>query len=144
MDSLGKKIKDLRTKSGYTQTELAKMLDVSTSAVSMYEMDRREPNNEKLRKMCGIFGVSPEYFLGGNENFGQKKEISAILEGIKCQLDNADGLMLNGDPINDEDKEKLFDAMLVAVNVMFGGKIKLSERKGKDEEKDNRIGSETE
>lgn len=144
MDSLGKKIKDLRTKSGYTQSELAKMLDVSTSAVSMYEMDRREPNNGKLRKMCEIFGVSSDYFLGNDRAQGQNREISTILEGIKYQLDSADGLMLNGDPINEEDKEKLFDAMLVAVNVMFGGKIKLTERKGKDEEENNRIGTKTE
>ncbi|MBQ1231473.1 MAG: helix-turn-helix transcriptional regulator, partial [Clostridia bacterium] len=37
MDGFAKRIKELRIKKGYTQAELGMMLDISPSAIGMYE-----------------------------------------------------------------------------------------------------------
>ena len=61
---LGEKIKQLRKRAGMTQSELASKLGVSSSAVGMYEQDRREPDNKVLSKLCDIFGCTADYLLG--------------------------------------------------------------------------------
>lgn len=53
-------IKELRTQHGMTQAELAKRLDLTTSAVGMYETGARNPSYEILIKLSNIFNVSLE------------------------------------------------------------------------------------
>lgn len=55
---LGKKIKELRTKSKFTQSELANLLGVTKSSVASYENDSRQPSFSVLIKIAQIFNVS--------------------------------------------------------------------------------------
>ncbi len=55
---MGAKIKELREKSGMTQTELAERLDLSKSVVSAYEKGIRNPSHKVLEQIADIFGVS--------------------------------------------------------------------------------------
>lgn len=54
---LGEKIRENRNKLDLTQSELAKRLDISTSAIGMYEQGRRTPPIESLLKLSDIFKV---------------------------------------------------------------------------------------
>lgn len=60
----GNRIKSLREEKSMNQAELAKILQISPSAVGMYERDEREPNNELTIKIADFFQVSTDYLLG--------------------------------------------------------------------------------
>jgi transcriptional regulator with XRE-family HTH domain len=61
--TLGEKIKNYRNNSGWTQTELAEKVGVSTNLVSKWENNERNPGNEEIEKMSGLFGINREYFV---------------------------------------------------------------------------------
>lgn len=63
---LGQRIAKLRREAGLSQAELACCLDISTSAVGMYEQGRREPSVDILVRMAGSLGVSVDYLLTGS------------------------------------------------------------------------------
>ena len=58
------KIRDLRTREGLKQTDLAKMLNCSNTAISNYETGFRDIDSETICKLCEIFGCSADYLLG--------------------------------------------------------------------------------
>lgn len=55
MLNIGENIKNLRKKSGLSQSGLAELLGVSRSAVSSWEINRNEPNIGDIEKMASIF-----------------------------------------------------------------------------------------
>ena len=60
----GQKIADLRKENKLTQAELGNKLNVTAQAVSKWENGLSEPDIESIKKMCEIFGVSVDEFLG--------------------------------------------------------------------------------
>ena len=62
---LGARIAALRREAGLNQAELAQRLQISPSAVGMYEQGRREPSADTLVFMAQLFGVSVDYLLTG-------------------------------------------------------------------------------
>ena len=62
---LGARIAALRREAGLNQAELAQRLQISPSAVGMYEQGRREPSADTLVAMAQLFGVSTDYLLTG-------------------------------------------------------------------------------
>lgn len=61
---LGERIAKLRLEKQMTQEELAKALQISRSALSLYELNKREPDAETLSKIADFFGVTIDYLLG--------------------------------------------------------------------------------
>ena len=61
---LGERIKKLREEKNLKQEELAKILSVSPSTIGMYEINKREPNNELILRLADFFSVSTDYLLG--------------------------------------------------------------------------------
>ena len=62
---LGQRIAALRRQADMSQAELAKRLQISPSAVGMYEQDRRTPSAELLVNIASVFGVSTDFLLTG-------------------------------------------------------------------------------
>lgn len=60
---VSKKIKALRKHYNYKQDDLAIACDVTRSAISNWEANRRDPNPESLRKLASLFDVSMEQLL---------------------------------------------------------------------------------
>lgn len=60
---IGERIKELRKKSRYTQTELANLLGVTKSTVAAYENDSRLPSYDVLVKMARVFKISIDSLL---------------------------------------------------------------------------------
>ena len=56
--------KQLRIERGYTQESIAKALNISRSAVGMYESGKRTPDSEDLEKLADFFNVDIDYLLG--------------------------------------------------------------------------------
>ena len=60
---MGKRIKALRIKNGYTQEELGNILGVTTQAVSKWERGGT-PDTELLPEISELFGVSIDHLFG--------------------------------------------------------------------------------
>ena len=60
---IGNKIKELRNKYKFTQTELAEKVGVTKSTIAAYENDSRQPSYEVLIKMAEAFKVSIDSLL---------------------------------------------------------------------------------
>lgn len=61
---LPEKLKELRTKFGYSQREVAKQLNVSPSIISGYETGERTPSIEVLFDLSRLYRCSTDYLLG--------------------------------------------------------------------------------
>lgn len=64
---VGERIKNLRSKAGYTQAELAEKVGFTSQTVSNWESGSREPDIEALVKLSSLFNVSLDYLLSGKE-----------------------------------------------------------------------------
>lgn len=62
---LGERIASLRSRLGWSQAELARRLNISPSAVGMYEQGRREPSVDMLVSLSRTLGVSMDFLLTG-------------------------------------------------------------------------------
>lgn len=58
------KLKELRIKKGYTQTQMAEKLDVTQGAYQKWESGTREPNLENIVKLSKIFKIRTDELLG--------------------------------------------------------------------------------
>lgn len=65
METLGKRIGQLRRERELKQDELAAMLDVSPQAVSKWENDQTCPDITALPKLAGILGITVDELLTG-------------------------------------------------------------------------------
>ena len=75
---IGERLKLLRNEKGYTQQELAALLDVSYQAVGHWEKGSNDPNNDLLIKIASLFCVTTDYLLGV-ENEREKVQKAAEL-----------------------------------------------------------------
>lgn len=102
-------LKKLRQKKGVTQIDVAKIIGVSKSTYSYWEMDKYQPDNESLFKLADYFGVSIDYLLGRDNSDNSleiddftyalynetkelteedKKQLIAMARFLKSQKDN--------------------------------------------------------
>ncbi|QGH32583.1 helix-turn-helix domain-containing protein [Gracilibacillus salitolerans] len=71
MEKFGDRLKRLRQNKKLYQKDLAQKLNISKSAIGMYERNEREPSFELLTKISDYFDVSISYLVDGKEH---KKE----------------------------------------------------------------------
>ena len=76
---LGARIAALRRDAGLSQAELAGRLQISASAMGMYEQGRREPSARMLVAMARILGVSTDYLLTGIPAPDQEPRLQQML-----------------------------------------------------------------
>lgn len=70
-----KRLKELRKERNLSLKQIGEILEVSESAVSLYENGKREAPYSILHKAANIFGVSIDYLIGE----GDRESTSAIL-----------------------------------------------------------------
>ena len=75
----GARIATLRRKAGLSQAELASQLQISASAMGMYEQGRREPSGQMLVALARILGVTTDYLLTGTPAPDQVESIQQML-----------------------------------------------------------------
>ncbi len=102
----GNKLRELRENQGILQKQLAVSVGVSTSTIGMYEQNRREPDNNTLKKIANYFGVSTDYLLD-NENSNIRNE-SKDKEALKNVLIES-GYMKKGEDLSDEELRNLME-----------------------------------
>jgi transcriptional regulator with XRE-family HTH domain len=74
-EMFGKKLYELRTRKGYTQTKLAQIAGVSQRVVEYYEKYAKRPSIDKVKKLAAALGVSDEELLGVRFLKPDKEEI---------------------------------------------------------------------
>ncbi len=116
-NKLGSKIRELRKQHHMTQSQLAERLNVSTSAVGMYEQGRREPDNATLLKLCEVLHTSSDDLLGKAAEQKEAVEVSEVFDEFTGKLMSQKGLMFDGTPLNDEDRMKIIDALKVVAAI---------------------------
>ncbi len=65
---VAERIKELREKNNYTQSSLAKKLNVTRSSVNAWEMGISVPSTTLIVELAKLFQVSTDYLLGLSEN----------------------------------------------------------------------------
>lgn len=111
------KIKELRLKNGYSQQEIAKLLNTSQSNYSKYERNEIEPDIQTIIKLADYFHTTTDNLLGHNVPYlldistlsqEQKELLEEIkkLSGSNCKrvLDFITGLQ-----IAEEEKQKIIN-----------------------------------
>jgi len=81
-NEFSKRLKKLRKEKGLTQEELAQALNITRSALSLYEIGKRDPDTETLRKIAGFFNVSVDYLLGRTDIRNPESSFSSLDEKI--------------------------------------------------------------
>lgn len=118
----GIRLKELRKSHGYTQKELADILGVSSSSIGMYEQGRREPENSLLTKLCEVLDTTSDFLIGlENDKDKQEKsqEVGDVIDDFTNMLLSQHGLMFNGQPMTEQDREKIVIAIKSAAAIVI-------------------------
>jgi len=65
--TFGGRLKKLRENKKLTQKQLAQILKVGMSTISMYERDEREPSFEMISTLADYFSVDFDYLMGRSD-----------------------------------------------------------------------------
>ena len=103
---LGERIGALRRARGLSQAELARRLQISPSAMGMYEQGRREPGTQTLVALARELEVSTDFLLTGQP---AAPTDSAALEGILCRCVDAADARLSRRPDRPFSRRELAD-----------------------------------
>jgi len=82
---LGSKISALRKKKGWSQSELARKIEVSREIVGRYERNDAIPSIDIAKRMADTFEISLDYLVGNTEEKLDKATLNRILEINKLQ-----------------------------------------------------------
>lgn len=63
-NSFGDRLQSIRKSRGISREDFAKEMEITYSALSMYERNKREPKDELKIKMAKLLNVSIQYLLG--------------------------------------------------------------------------------
>jgi transcriptional regulator with XRE-family HTH domain len=88
---IGLRIKSIREKSGLKQKELAKILALLPSTLSMYEQGKREPSISTIKKLSDHFNMSlSQFFIFEEIEYSKDKNsgYSIIVNGLREVLAN--------------------------------------------------------
>ena len=118
------RLKELRAKKGLSQAELAKRLGVTQQAVGRWERDKNLPDNDILKKISVMFGVSLDYLLDNNTHRNDglppltPKDERQIARDLEDMVDSLNGAAaMSDDPEDEEDREMLKAALLHAMTL---------------------------
>lgn len=103
---LGERIRTLRRKSKMTQGELAKKLEISQSAIGMYEQGRREPPYDLLIKISKIFDVKLDWLLSDGDEL-ESRELNDMLDELFKAMRQKRGLKFNGQLLSVDEIESI-------------------------------------
>lgn len=72
---LGDRLKKLRNDHNWTQEDVARKLELSRGTYAHYEINKRQPDYDTLKKLSEIFNVSIDYLITGNKYSSSEDEM---------------------------------------------------------------------
>jgi transcriptional regulator with XRE-family HTH domain len=131
MSTLGERLRLAREKKGLKQTQVKERTNINNKTLSGYENNVSEPDSNTLATLADLYEVSYRWLLTGKGDMSAKKELSTTynasltakdekdiakrMEKIKKDLTADGGLSFYGEPLSEEAKESLLEAMEYAV-----------------------------
>ncbi len=94
MHTFPERLKDLRDRLGYTQSDLAKKLSVTRASVNAWEMGISAPSTSWLVELSNLFHVTTDYLLGLDDcitirtNTLSDRAVTAILNTVEAFYEN--------------------------------------------------------
>ena len=73
--SLGERIAELRALCGLSQTQLAKLMEVSRQAVSKWETGQSTPDALNLIRLADVLETDVEYLSTGRRSYGRRPPV---------------------------------------------------------------------
>lgn len=64
MSTMSERLIQLREKNHFSQTDVAKILNVTSALISAYEKSERKPSIDKLVLLADIYHTTTDYILG--------------------------------------------------------------------------------
>ncbi len=122
---IGDKIKSLRLKKELSAKQLAEATSLTPAYLSMLEKGKRtNPSLDIIQELANALDTTVDYLLSDDENLTDKvskekndltdkdkKDIEKSLDATLKQLEEQDGLMLSGNPVDDNDWELIKSAI---------------------------------
>lgn len=96
------RIKKLRDEKNISQIDLAEYLGISQQALSKWENNKTEPDNDSLIKIAQYFNVSTDYLLGNSESRNNLQPYESELEKV---------LFSKAKELSDEDKRTVLSVI---------------------------------
>lgn len=94
MHTFPERLKDLRDRLGYTQSDLAKKLSITRASVNAWEMGISAPSTSWLVELSNLFHVTTDYLLGLDDcitirtNNLSDRAVTAILNTVEAFYEN--------------------------------------------------------
>ncbi len=66
--AIGQKLKELRKEAGYTQKQVANLMNKSETGYASWEQGLAEPSINDLRRLCAIYDITADFLLGLEDN----------------------------------------------------------------------------
>lgn len=120
MDTLGKRLKELREENSFTLEYVATKLNTTKTSIARYEKNDREPKSEMLTALANFYNVSVDYLLGRTDERNIHKEKAKLDPGVKTIA--AHRININED-LPDDAIEKINDYIKM-VEMMYKNKDK--------------------
>lgn len=108
-----KRLVELRKEKGLTQQEVANAINIVRATYAQYEIGRREPDFETLKKIAQLFDCTTDYLLGRTsmrKPYEYQQDLEIILKENNLQYD--------GTVLTDEEKHSVLDFIKLAINTI--------------------------
>lgn len=80
--TIGKNIQNARKEAGYTQKQLAEKCGVAEITIRQYELDKRQPRLEQLRKIADSLNITTKQLLKDVAGFWDSVSPEEAIEGL--------------------------------------------------------------
>ena len=116
MNTLGDRIKFLRTRSNMSQLDFANLIDISRSNISKIEANLISPSADAIKSISSKFEVSADWLLTGDGNcFSESKTELEKAKDVEFET------YIAGNKMRKRDKENLKKILTEAETLMFDG-----------------------
>lgn len=115
---------DLCRKNGLTPSGAATKIGFNRASVTVWKNSGNPPKPELLNKIAEYFGVTTDYLLSGADASQEKapaltkkdeRDIAKQLDALRASLESGESLMFDGDPMSDEAKKSILQAMELGI-----------------------------
>lgn len=110
---IGQRIIRLRESRGWSQREIAKRVNLNVSVMNRIESGERPIRDQEIADIARALNITSDHLLGieNDEKSKDEKDIAKRLEEFKKDLTSSDGLNFSGEPMSEDAKESLIEAM---------------------------------
>lgn len=112
-----KRLAALRKEKSMTQQEVADAINIARATYAQYEIGRREPDYETLKKIAHLLNCTTDYLIGRSDtprSYEQQKDLELIIK--------ENNLQYQGSPLTQDEKQSVLGFIKLALNTIRGKK----------------------